>query len=352
MPQFRYGDAMFARYELMQMIPFPTKLSGRASVATIVADHAHHEHMETVFEVVVKVKSAFLELWYAQQAMALAERNVRLTGQFAEVARTRYASGGGSLDEVLKADVESSRQRSQLESLRRQERGTKAMLRGLLARAESDTLGRAVLPDSVPALPGEDALIAAALVRRPMLQHDSLGIIEWKAMRSLASQEYLPDFRIGLQYMTSPLDGFNGWTITLGISLPFVPWAAGNPSGKVEEAEAGIGKAVATLKNSRAMVTSSVQELYQRAAGQADRLRWYRTSIVPRARQALDASITGYQAGTTDFLMMLDSYRMQVDLSMESLMLRMEYEQTVARLEREIGTMDIARYRAVEGELR
>jgi hypothetical protein len=50
-----------------------------------------------------------------------------------------------------------------------------------------------------------------------------------------------------------------------------------------------------------------------------------------------------------NFLMLLDSYRMLVDLSMESVMSRMAYEQTIARLEREIGTLDLSRFLPVNG---
>lgn len=349
MPRFRYGDAMFARFELMQMIPFPSKLSGKREVAEIVAGHAHHEHMEKVSEIVVRVKTAFDELWSIQQSIALAGRNARLAEQVAEVARARYGAGGGGIDEVLKAEMEAARAANQRDVLLHQEQGTKSMLMSLLARTEDDTLGVALLPDSLAPLPPVDALVAAALRVRPMLLHDSLGVIEWTAMRSLARREYLPDFRIGVQYMTSPVDGFNGWTVTAGITLPFAPWALGIASGKIEEAEAGIGKANAELRNSRAMVTASVRALYQQAGGERRRLELYKTSILPRARQALDAGITGYQTGRMNFLMLLDSYRMLVDLSMESVMSRMAYEQTIARLEREIGTLDLSRFLPVNG---
>jgi outer membrane protein TolC len=352
MPNFRYGDAMFARYELMQMIPFPTRLSTKRAVAETVAEHAHHDHLEKVSDVVARVKTVFGELWYVQQAIALTVRNALLAEQFAAVARTRYGAGGGGIEEVLKAEVEAARQANALEVFRHKERGTKSMLMALLARRDGDTLGVAVLPDTLAPLPAADTLAAAALRIRPMLLHDSLGVTEWMAMRSLARQEYLPDFKIGLQYVTSPINGFHGWTVTAGITLPFAPWVLGNASGKVEEAEAGIGKARATLQSSRAMVSAAVRELSGKAAGERSRLELYRSSIIPRARQALDAGIAGYQTGTMNFLMLLDSYRMLVELSLESIMIRMEYEQTIARLEREIGTLDLSRFVPAQGVTR
>jgi outer membrane protein TolC len=63
--------------------------------------------------------------------------------------------------------------------------------------------------------------------------------------------------------------------------------------------------------------------------------------ILPQAQQSLKASITAYQNGRTDFLMLFDAYRTLVELSMESLMVRMQFEQAVAELERQVGVPDI-----------
>src|SRR5712692_9999564 len=54
MPGFRYNEAMYSRLELMQMFRFPTKLSTESELARIRAEHAHHDHLEKVNEIVSK----------------------------------------------------------------------------------------------------------------------------------------------------------------------------------------------------------------------------------------------------------------------------------------------------------
>jgi outer membrane protein TolC len=93
------------------------------------------------------------------------------------------------------------------------------------------------------------------------------------------------------------------------------------------------------------MVRSTIRDLYYRAEGERRQLATYRKTILPQARQSLNASMAAYQTGKTDFLMLLDSYRMLVELGMDALMHRMEFEQTVARLEREIGITELSRIR-------
>src|SRR5713101_1194514 len=67
MPGFRYSEAMYSRLELMQMVRFPTKLSTQGELARIQAEHAHHDHLEKINEVLEKLKSSYYELWFLQQ---------------------------------------------------------------------------------------------------------------------------------------------------------------------------------------------------------------------------------------------------------------------------------------------
>jgi len=64
--------------------------------------------------------------------------------------------------------------------------------------------------------------------------------------------------------------------------------------------------------------------------------------ILPEAQRSLEASVIAYQTGRTDFLMLLDAYRTLVDLRMEYVMLRMQFEQSIAELEWVTGYQGLA----------
>ena len=341
MPSFRYSEAMFSRIEIMQMLQFPTKLSTRREIAEISADHAHHDHMEKEFDVLYRLKSAYAELWYLQQSIALTRRNGELLQQALAVVRARYGAGSAGEEDVLKASVESARNDNLIVSLRQRELGMKSMIMSILDRPDGDTLGTAVMPDSLVLNVTLDTLIARGMDYRPMLQHDSLALLEQKALLSAAKQEYIPDLRIGLQYMTAPLTGFNGWTVTAGITLPFAPWALGARSAKIDESEAGISRAAAALAASRAMVRAEMRDRYSRAVADKHQVEVYRTAMLPRAEGALRSALAAYRSGRGDLLMVLDSCRMLSDLTMEALMLRMDFARSIAGLEQEIGVRDL-----------
>ncbi len=341
MPGFRWNEATYSKLELMQMVRFPTKLSTQGKLTEIRAEHAHHDHLEKINDVIARLKSAYYELWFVQQNMVLERENVRLLRQFTNIAQTRYAVGEVTQQDVLRATVELTTIGNRLISLRQQELSAKAMLMAILNRPPSDTLGFAIIAEEiVPVIP-LDSLQTLALQNRSMLKHDSLSVDESRTELSLARQEYIPDLRFSLERVTGPVDGFRGWTIRAGVTVPFAPWTLGKASARVEEAQAAINRSTAIYNASRNMVLSIVKDLYYKADAGKRQLDAYRTSILPQARQSLDASQAAYQTGRTDFLRLIDSYRTIVDLTKEYFMTRMQYEQTKADLERGVGAHNI-----------
>jgi outer membrane protein TolC len=60
MPDFKYSEAMYSRLELMQMIPFPTKLGTQKDLADIQRRSSQSDQLEKVNEVLAKLKSTYV----------------------------------------------------------------------------------------------------------------------------------------------------------------------------------------------------------------------------------------------------------------------------------------------------
>ncbi len=342
MPDFRYSEAMFSRIELSQMIPFPTKLGARRELAEIQAEHADHDRLEKSNEIISRLKSLYYQLWFIQQSVVLDRENERLMSQFSKITETRYDVGMSTMQNVLQARVELSRIGNDLIVLRQQELSTKAMMMAILNRSPGDTLGFAIIPDDVVFNPNPDSLISLAMRTRPMIVHDSLMIQESEMMRGLAKKEYYPDFRVALERMTSPSTGFQGWSVSLGISLPFAPWSLGKAGSGVEEADARIRAARSSYQSTEAMIAGDIRDLYFKAQAAKARLENYRSKIIPATVEALNASLTSYQTGTASFTEVLEAYRSKTDLMKEYFSTRMDLEQTIAMLEQEVGAENIS----------
>lgn len=342
MPDFHFNEAMYSRLDLMQTIPFPSKLGLQSHIAELESDHAHHDHLEKMNAVIRNLKIAYDELWLAQQQIILEHENERLMKQYLAIAQIKYGNAQSSQQDVLKAQIELSMIENDIVTFRQKELSAKAMLASLLNRQPNDTLGYAVIPEEVIFNSGIDTLITIALQNRPMLVHDSLVIDESQTMYSLATQQYLPDFTFGLEHITSPLTGFHGWSVSVGMTLPFAPWTLGKSNARVEEATASIHKSQDLYASERNMVTGNIKNLFYKVSAAKQQLGTYASSILPQAQEALQTSLVSYQTGRTDFLMLLDAYRSRVSLINEYFMTRMQFEQTIAELEFEVGTQNIS----------
>ncbi|MBI5476214.1 MAG: TolC family protein [Ignavibacteriales bacterium] len=342
MPDFKFNEAMYSRIELMQMVPFPTKLGTQNDLAEIQKRSSQSDQLEKVNEVLAKLKSTYVELWFIQQNIAIAQENSRLMKQFLSIAQTKYTTGQVPQQDILKAQIEIAMIGNEQVSLRQKELSMKAMMMSLLNRDTKDTISIAVMPSEVSFAMNLDSVLSFALHNRPMIVKDSLMIDESKTMLSMVKQEYLPDFKFGIERMTEPMGSFTGWSVSAGITLPFAPWTLGKASARVDEADAAIIKSNASYTSTRNMVVSNIKDLYYKASGAKKQLDIYNLEILPQAKQSVQASLTAYQTGTTDFLMLIDAYRTLVNLSKEYFMTRMQFEQTVAELEREVGIQNLS----------
>jgi outer membrane protein TolC len=334
---FNTSQWKYVNFELMQMFPFPGKLAKSKTLAEIDAEHAHHDYQEKELEIIEKVKAGYFELYFIQRALEVNLENIGLMNQFVNIAKIRYAVGQGMNQDVLKANVELAKLANEQITLRQQEETAKAMLNSLLNRPPQAPLGLTVLPARIVKPFDLEELQSLAIATRPMVRHDSLGVVQSRVANSLAQRQYWPDFNVSLEYVTSPLDGFRGWTTMAGISLPFAPWSVKRQRGMVEETVADIGMKEAMLNNTKNMILFAVKDALVKVQTQQRLIDLYRSTVLPQAEQSLQATIAAYQTQQTDFLSLLDSYRMLQMFKLEYYEATAMYEMGLAELERAVG---------------
>ncbi len=322
---------------LAQKLPFPGKLGKAKKLAEIDAEHAHHDYEEKALEVIAGVKAAYYELYMIQRGLEVNQENINLMTQFVNLARVRYAVGQVMNQDVLKANVELARLANAQINLQQQEETVKAMLNVLLNRAPQSPLGQTVFPERSSLSFDLEALQRFALSHRPMIHHDSLSVAQSHVSNSLARRQYWPDFDLSLMYVTSPFNGFRGFTAMAGVSLPFSLWSIKKQRGRVEETTAEIRMKEALFDNTRNMILFAVKDGLTKAQSAQRILELYRVTVLPQAEQALQATLVNYQTQQTDFLMLLDSYRMLQMSKMEYYEAEAKYEMSLAELERAVG---------------
>jgi outer membrane protein TolC len=341
-PGLDFGNATFANLELMQMVPFPTKLSTKRSLAELLLTHASYGQKERIAMTTAEVKMAAATLWYAREVLALNQANQDILRRVLKAVETAYAVGNASQQDVLKSNIELAKTISEETVLRSRTLGAENKLRELLNRPSSIGIGRVSPSTGRVTLPPVEKLLSASTLRRPILAGDSLSIVEKELALSLMKQEYLPDLKFSLEYVRMPMAMENRWSFSAGITLPFSPWTLGKASARVQEGEADKRMSESMYVSRRNSVAAAIRTRYEEANGRARQLDIYERSVLPQLRQSIAVMLTEYETGKTSFLMLLDSYRMYNEGIIGFAMARMQYSEAVAELEREVGVTDIS----------
>jgi outer membrane protein, heavy metal efflux system len=339
-PGTRLNEAMYANVELMQMIPFPTKLSARRSIANLLSEHAHHDHMEKVVQIVSELKTALAMLSYAREASTITAENQQVLMKILNVSETAYTVGKSTQQEVLRTKIELAKlttdQAGNLEQIATAEN----MVRRLLNRSGNVLVGRFDLGTIGP-LPPVSILISYAERNRPMLIHDSLNVVEKEMNVRLMKQEYIPDLKLSLEYVRLPMTMENKWSISAGITLPFSPWTLSKASSRVQEAEAEQHMLASMYISSKNMSQTEIRNKCAVITSLTTQIHQLKDSVIPMLTQSIELLLTDYSTGRTSYPMVLDGYRMYNDMRRELAMTTMKYHQTISSLEREIGVTDI-----------
>lgn len=349
-PGTRFNEAMSANVELMQMFPFPTKLGTRKDLALVQSEHAHHDYLEKTVSIVAELKSTAAMLWFTRTSLQLNRDNQDLARQILKSAETLYAVGKASQSEVLKSRIELSKLTTEESRIRQEITSAESMLRAILNRSNDVPIGEIVVQSPGTQLPSLENLLQFASAHRPMLLHDSLSVVESGLSLDLMKQEYLPDFKLALEYVRFPALKENRWSIAAGITLPFAPWTLVKASSRVEEAEAAQRMRSSMYRATRNMVLSRIEDAYAKVRSFEAQWKTFQESIVPLTAQSLQALLTEYQTGRTTFFMVLDTYRMFHDMKQDAAMTSMNYHQSLAGLERELGIFDLADITASDKE--
>ncbi len=320
--------------QLMQMLPWPGKLGGarlaaRHSAAAATADAEEQGRM-----LAAQVRMAYFDVAYADRALEVMRRTQGLLRQFLDVSTTMYAVGSAVQQDVLRAQVEVARMAEEITRMGQERVATAARLNALLGREAPSPVGALELPELTGELPEADSLVARALEARPALQAGAERVAAAEASLFAARRELFPDFQIGVAYQQRP-DFPNMTSIMVGLNLPI--FAGSKQLAMRRQMAAMRDMSQAELLNLRNETIARIIETRARAERDRNLGRLYRSSIVPQARAAVQASLASYRVGRVTFMQLVDNQMTVNRYETETYRLFADYQQAVGELEALIG---------------
>jgi outer membrane protein TolC len=326
--------------QLGTTIPYPGKLALDREAARWRLAAAEAEREAILREVVADVRRAYYELAFLDRAIEVVRENRSLLGDLAEVTAARYRVGTGPQQDVLKADVETTRLGDELLGLARERESTLARLNALLDRPVETPLPApkipaAILVAAVPAagesvtftaaaldpaggsagpVPSRAALLEFARAGDPRLAAIASRVEAERAEAELAGKAALPDFDVMVGY--GQRSGREDMvSVTASVPLPLFKGSKQDPLAEAARAETR-----ATEDRLGAMtdeVEAQVVTLHASLVRTRDQLALLRDGILPQARTSLESAIAGYPVDRIDFLTVIDNqvtlYRHELD---------------------------------------
>ncbi len=322
-----------------QKLPFPGKLRARGGIAAANVAMATSDLEQTKLGVIADTRQAYWGYYFTTRAIEVTQQSRDLLAQLRQSAESRYKANLATQQDVLRASVELSNLDNELLTLQQRRTTAAAMLNSLLDRPVMATLPSADPVTLERVSLNLDALLRQAARDNPALSKISARIEGERQRLRLAKLNRWPDLTVGLTYNFVDDDGLaimaNGkdqWWLSFGINLPI--WEGKLRAGE-REAFRGFQEGIADLMSARNRVAFRVQDAAVKAQTQQRLVVLFRDVILPQARQTVDASNSGYQAGKVDFLTLVDNWRKLLNY-------QLMYHQSVAELEKDYAQLQQA----------
>jgi outer membrane protein TolC len=320
-----------------QTLPGLGKRSARTEVVKqqIVEGDAQVEVLRR--EVGVRLRKAYYDLLRSAEEHHIHDRQMELSRQALQSATVKYTVGRVPQQDVLKAQIVMTRLAEHLVMLDEQADAARAELNTLMGRepdAPLEAAGEYGAPRTLPLLLELERI---ALEQRPELKAVAASSGVAQAQLSLARKAYTPDFTVAGGYMLMPSGSpyRNNYMAEVSMSLPWLDRR--KHDGEIKEAEA----AAQVVRSERdAQVDAAFLQIQQaliRARAAERRLQLYRDTLCPQAEAALRSAEAAYEHDRTDFLNLIDSQNLLLDVEISYLNASADYDARIAELERAIG---------------
>ncbi len=335
-------------FGVAQKIPWSGKRALRGNQANWEATAASFDVGEAQLRITEAARLAFVDYYLNQRERELNAASREALRGFRDIARAKYEANQVTQQDVLQADVELAQFEQQQIDLNQEQIVAMARINTLLHRRPDHPLPapprKLPITDELPLVEG---LREWAVEHRPELQAMSARLQAEQSAVALACKEFYPDFEVMGRF-----DRF--WTDReqqpqLGLNMN-IPLNQSKRHAAVQEALWRVHKMQAEYAQATDTIRSEVQSAHARVRGSQHKIGVFESKILPAAQDNLRAAESGYEAGTVDFLRLIEAQRQVLDLREKYQMAIADFHRRAAELERAVGHEVLGRNWPVSAE--
>jgi phosphatidylglycerol:prolipoprotein diacylglycerol transferase len=298
---------------LSQKLPLPQKLNARAEAARRETAAALAELERVKLEVAAEARQAFWRYWLADRAIDVTRQSRDLLADLQEAATAQLRAGRVGQADVLRAATELAALDNELIDLELDRDVAAAALNRLLDRPVAAPLPAP--PEVMPDVPPLDATADNPRIAARLAEIDAAKqrlrlarLNDWPDLTIMASYGFVDDD--GLAVMAN---GDDQWSLGFGINLPIY---RDKRRAEVREQLAAVLEGQARLNAETNDIAFEVREAVAEVEAQQRLVELFDETVIPQARQTVEATAAAYRAGNADFLAYVDAWRRLLDFEL------------------------------------
>ena len=333
---YRWDEAQ-QMFMLQQSLPGPGKRALRTEVAGKEAELAKTQLEVLRREVSVRVRKAFYDALRNSDDLRIHDDQVAIANEAFQSAKVKYTVGRAPQADLLKAQIAVARLAEHLITVRLEGDLAKATLNALMGRDPSAPLEIAGSYSENVRLPALLDLERTALQNRPELRAALQQQDIAASNVALARKAYTPDFTVGAGYMVMPPGSMsrNNYMLEGTMNLPWLN--RGKHDAEIKQANTQAEVQRDDFERVKNDVFLEIQQALVRAQSAQRALALYSDTLRPQAQATLKAAAAAYQHDRSDFLNLIDSQNMMLDVQSSYFRARSEFDARLAELERAVG---------------
>tara|TARA_R110002096_G_scaffold385536_4_gene579394 strand:- start:1369 stop:2634 length:1266 start_codon:yes stop_codon:yes gene_type:complete len=301
-----------------QMFPWFGKRRLRGEVASKEAEAIEHLYQAQILALAKEIGVAYYNYGYLGEATKITREVLTLLERLQPNVEEKVR-GGGDLAPLLRLEVEIAKNRDMLQALEKQRGSQSAAIDALLGRRNTNALQFPALLSPPRHQPGRSELVATLLSENPELKSLQSGIEKAAEAVKLSKLSPIPDPTVGVGAFDTgnalnPAtvgSGDDPWAVQVSFSIPL--WS-GKYKAEKREAQARYNAAKKTLSNRENELLAQLERILQDLAEAEERIVLYGTTLLPKARQAVEVTEQSYKADRASILDLIDSERSLLEI--------------------------------------
>jgi outer membrane protein TolC len=140
-----------------------------------------------------------------------------------------------------------------------------------------------------------------------------------------------------VMYKDMKMTSTDFWSLMIGFDVPAAFWSLKKFKSSVEENQYQVKNAEEEFIAMKNMITFEVKEAHLSIQTNYNLMQHFKNNAIPQAEGTLQSTLAEYQTGKTEFLMLIDAYRMVLMAKLDYVMAVKEYNERLAQLEQAVG---------------